>query len=329
MVPPRGGSNPSTPNRCPSGGMKVSKDFVLFSGSSHPELAKSIAGYLKVPLGNIQIETFPDNEIGIHILENVRGKEVFVLQSIVGQPNLYLMEMFILIDALKRASASSIVAVLPYYGYGRQDRKQQGRVPITAKLVANLLEKAGATRVMTVDLHSDQIQGFFDIPVDHLTGVGILAKAIKKSGLDNLVVVAPDLGSMKYARQYASRLACDFALVDKRRIDAVHVDTGVLIGKVEGKNVLFVDDICSTGATLRLAAKVCKRSGAKKMVAAITHGLRKNLALEEGIEKVFVTDTVPREDSLEKGIEVVSMAELLAKAIMAVTSSTSISALFD
>src|SRR5579872_587310 len=253
--------------------MQTENSFMLFAGTSHPELAQQIAADLGVQLGKVLIETFPDNEIGVQILENVRGRDVFVLQSIARHPNLYLMELLILVDALKRASARSIVAVIPYFGYARQDRKGKGRVPITAKLVADLLEKAGVTRVLTLDLHTEQIQGFFDIPVDNLYARPVLVEAVEKLGLINLVVVAPDVGSIKLARDFAEGLKVDFAIVDKRRVNAKQVEIDALIGEVTGKNVLLVDDMCTTGGTLKTAANVCKKAGAKSVIAAATHGL--------------------------------------------------------
>jgi ribose-phosphate pyrophosphokinase len=203
---------------------------MLFAGTSHPELAKQIAECLGVQLGKVDIETFPDGEIGVQILENVRGRDVFVLQSIARHPNLYLVELLILVDALKRSSARSIIAVIPYFGYSRQDRRGKGREPITAKLVADLLERAGVGRLLTMDLHTEQIQGFFDIPVDNLYARPVLLEAIKKAGLEKGVVVTPDLGSIKLARAYAASLHWDLAIVDKRRVSAEQVEMTTLIG---------------------------------------------------------------------------------------------------
>lgn len=308
--------------------MRESRDILLFSGTSHKKLAESVAENLGVPLGKCIIETFPDGEIGVQILENVRGRDVFVLQSIAQQPNLYLMELFILIDALKRASAASIAVVIPYYGYARQDRKDKGRVPITARLVADLLEKAGATRVLTVDLHADQVQGFFNIPVDNLTARAVLSQTLKKAGLDNGVVVAPDLGSIKYAKYYASALGMPFAVVDKRRINSGHVESGVLIGDVRGKKVLLVDDIYSTGGTLKMAIQVCKEAGACSLYAAVTHYVSQEEVPESlELEKLYTTDTVPGEVSSAKR-EVVTIGPLLAEAILSIEHGSSVSVLF-
>ena len=306
---------------------KDSHPYVLFSGSSHELLAKQVAQGLHVELGKISISTFPDREIGIEILENVRGRDVFVLQTIARRPNHYLLELLILIDALKRASAHSISAILPYYGYARQDRKDKGRVPITAKLVADLLQTAGVDRVLTMDLHAEQIQGFFDIPVDNLFARPILLKAVKNLGLKDFVVVAPDLGSIKLARAFAHELKADFAIVDKRRVDAEHVESGALIGNVTGKQVLLVDDMVSTGETLKIAARVCKQAGGLKIYAIATHGLMVDTAfLGSAIEKMIVANTVPLAED-HPAIEVVSVAPLFSQAIESILSAKSISSL--
>ena len=304
--------------------------LMLFSGTSHPALAQEIAQSLGMNLGNVLIETFPDGEIGVQILENVRGRDVFVLQSIARHPNLYLMELLIIIDALKRASARSIVAVIPYFGYARQDRKDKGRVPITAKLVANLLEKAGATRVLTMDLHAEQIQGFFDIPVDNLYARPILVEAVAALGLKNCVVVTPDIGSIKLARAFADQMKADLAIVDKRRVNANQVEVNALIGDVENRDVLLIDDMCSTGGTLKTASWVCKKAGAGRVCAAVTHGLLLGQAFEESaIEKMLISNTVPLLDGLDRRrIQVVSVAPLFAKAIDSIVCAKSISSLF-
>lgn len=304
--------------------------WLFFAGSSHPALADEISRFLGNAQGEIAIERFPDGEIGIQILENVRGKDVFLLQSIARRPNHYLMELLIIVDALKRASAKSISVLLPYYGYARQDRKNRGRTPITAKLVANLLEKAGVTRVLTMDLHTEQIQGFFDIPVDNLYARPLFVRAIREMGLEGLVVVSPDVGSNKLARRFAEDLKADIAIVDKRRIDeqAGKVEVSALIGDVRGKNALIVDDICSTGGTLAAAAKVCKREGAKAVYAFITHGFSAGKALEEGVlDGVYFTDTIPPVEILE-GVSTVSVASLFGQAVQRLLAAESISSLF-
>jgi ribose-phosphate pyrophosphokinase len=304
----------------------MSETSMIFAGSSHQELALEVARVLGVKLGQALIETFPDGEIGVQILENVRGKDVFVLQSPARRPNHFLMELLIMVDALKRASARSIVVVMPYYAYARQDRKEKGRVPITAKLVADLLEKAGVTRVLTMDLHTEQIQGFFNIPVDHLYARPLFVKALKELKLQNAVVVSPDVGSNKMARKFAEDLKLDLAIVDKRRINGRTVEVNALIGDVRGKEVILVDDICSTGGTLKTAAIVCKEEGAKSVFAVVTHALLMSGTTLEGIDQLFVTNSVPPSKGIKT--QVVSVASLLGEAIECVISAKSISSLF-
>ncbi len=304
---------------------------MLFAGTSHPELSQQIADAVGVQLGKIQIETFPDGEIGVHVLDNVRGRDVFLLQSVARHPNLYLMELLILVDAMKRASARSIVAVLPYFGYARQDRKGTAREPITAKLVADLLERAGVTRVLTMDLHTEQIQGFFNVPVDNLYAMPLFVEAIKQEKVDKRVVVTPDVGSIKLARSFAEALKCEYAIVDKRRVSAKRVEMNALIGDVKDRDVWIVDDICSTGQTLEAAAMVCKNAGAKRVFAAVTHGIFVGKAFEESaIEKMLVSNTVPLPlNRNDKRLEVVSVAPLFAKAIDYIVGAKSISSLFN
>lgn len=302
----------------------------LFTGSSHPELAKLVARGLGIELGKVSLSTFPDHEIGVQILENVRGRDVFVLQTIARRPNHYLMEMLILIDALKRASARSITAVIPYFGYARQDRKDKGRVPITAKLVANLLHEAGATAALTMDLHAPQIEGFFDVPVDNLVARSVFEKAVKGLGLGDFVVVAPDLGSIKLARAFAEEVGAELAIVDKRRVDAERVETEALIGAVSGRDVVLVDDMVSTGGTLKTAASVCKAAGAKKVFAVATHGLLVEERMSESaIEKLFVSDTIPPTPEMVEDplVEIASVAPLFSQAIESIVSSSSLSSL--
>jgi len=303
------------------------QNSMIFSGSSHPELARKVAKESGVELGRVLIENFPDGEIGVQILENVRGKDVFVLQSPARRPNHFLMELLILIDALKRASARSIIAVIPYYAYARQDRKDKGRVPITARLVADLLEKAGVDRVLTMDLHTEQIQGFFDIPVDHLYARPLFVKALKAMKLKDAIVVSPDVGSNKMARRFAEDLNVGLAIVDKRRLNDRDVETNAIIGDVKGKLVILVDDICSTGGTLSAAALVCKNQGAKQVFAVITHALLVGGAKLKGIDELFVSDSVP----LPKGVKahVVTAAPLISVAIECVVKAKSISSLFE
>lgn len=306
--------------------------MMLFAGTSHPELAQQLAACLRVELGKAIIETFPDGEIGVQILESVRGRDVFVLQTIARRPSFYLMELLILVDALKRSSARSIVAVIPYFGYARQDRRGlDRREPITAKLVANLLEKAGVTSVLTMDLHTEQIQGFFDIPLDNLYARPLLVAAVEKLKLTKAVVVTPDIGSIKLARSFAEALHVELAIIDKRRVNAHQVAQEALIGNVEGCDVLLVDDVCSTGETLKMASLVCQAAGAKRICAAVTHGLVIGKAFEESaIEKMLITNTVPvLEETALHRMQRVSVAPLFGKAIEYMLGAKSISSLYD
>lgn len=269
----------------------------------------------------------------MQIQDNVRGRDVFVVQSIARDPNKYLMELLIMIDALKRASAKSIVAVIPYFGYARQDRKDKPRVPITAKLIADLLATAGATRVLTMDLHAGQIQGFFNVPVDHLYARPLLAEAMAKEKIKDLVVMAPDLGAIKIARAYSDHLKGEFAVIDKRRISTEEVAISAIIGDVKGRDVLLVDDMCSTGGTLIRAAEACKQAGAERIFAAFSHGLLVGDAIKRlansPIEKIYTSNTVPSM-TLDRHpkIEIVSVASLFGEAIRCIISAESISSIF-
>ncbi len=308
--------------------MGQSDSLLIFSLSSHPLLAKEIASHLGKSPAEVLIKSYPDHETGVQILESVRNKDVFVVQTIALEPNHYLMELLIMIDALKRASARSIVAVIPYYGYGRQDRKDKGRVPITAKLVADLLQKAGATRVITMDLHSDQIQGFFDIPLDHLHALPFLVEGIQKLSFHKGMIVAPDVGSKKLSIKVAEWLGWDVAIIDKRRLDENRVEMNALIGDVEGKEVVIVDDIWSTGATLSLSALLCKKKGAKRIAAAVVHGpFSENPTVPNEVEKILTTNTIPCKHQLDK-VEVVSVASLFAQAISCILHAKSLSSLY-
>lgn len=307
---------------------------LLFSGQSHPALAQEVADALGVKLGEIAFEEFPDGELAVEVRETVRGREVFVLQSIARDPNRYLMELLLIVDALKRSSAKEIVAVLAYYGYSRQDRKDKPRVPITARLVADLLQAAGVTHVLAMDLHADQLQGFFDIPVDSLYARPLLIEALKqrvggKVG-EHLVVAAPDVGSVKLARAYANQLGADLVVADKIRLAAQEVKVTTVIGTVEGKDVLLADDMCSTAGTLVSAAKACREKGARRIFAAVTHGLFVGAALERieasPIEALFVSNTIRSTDQVAacRKIIPVSVASLFARAIQGIVSAESI-----
>lgn len=306
---------------------------LLFCGSSHPALGKEIAKHLGVELSRYNLERFKDGEICVQILDRVRNQHVFVVQSIALDPNSFLMELLIFIDALKRASAKSITAVIPYFGYCRQDRKDKPRVPITAKLVANLLTAAGVTRVLTMDLHAPQLEGFFDISVDHLYGRGPLIEALKEYHLDNVVVVAPDIGSVKTARAFCSQLNVGIAVANKDRITPTEVHVDAIIGDVKGKDVLLADDMCSTAGTLVSAAKACQEKGARRIFAAVSHGIFVGDAVDKlqrsPIEVVLATNTIPYTDRLKDfgKLKTVSVASLFAQAIRYILSAESISSL--
>lgn len=294
---------------------------LLFSGSSHPDLAKEIATLLKVPLGKILLEHFPDKEMFIEILEPVQQRHVYVIQSLAFNPNEYLMELLIILDALKRAAVASITVVMPYYAYARQDRVNKPGVSITAKLVANLLVKAGATALLTLDLHSEQIEGFFDIPVEQILSRSVLVAHCSDLNLEETVVVAPDNGGIKIASAYAKQLGVPMALIDKERIDAFRVQMNVFVGDVNGRTVILPDDMCSTASTIVYAAKTCARLGAKRIIAVIGHGLFIGKALENidnsPIEIVLTTNSVPLSESVLKHSKIrsVSIAPLFAEAI--------------
>ena len=314
------------------------ENSILLAGSSHPQLTQEIAKSSGVPLGRMRNLSFPDGETFLEILESVRGKTVFVLQSIAHHPNEYLMELLIAADALKRASAKEIIAIIPYFGYCRQDRKSRPRTPITAKLVADLLATAGATRVIVMDLHAEQVEGFFNIPVDHLTARKLLAEAIKKDGFPQTgkqgIVVAPDAGGIKIARAFSKELGADFAVIDKHRLNASQVEVLNLIGEIKGKDVLLADDMCSTGATLASAAKACQEKGAKRIIAVVTHGLFIEPAIEaierSPIDVIYVADTIQLNESAKnlKFLRLVPTASLFGKAINCTISNQSISSLF-
>lgn len=299
--------------------------MLLFSGSSHQELAQEIADSLEISLARLDLGRFPDGEVSLQVLESVRGQDTFVVQTIALDPDRYLVELLIIIDALKRASARTITAVIPYYGYCRQDRKDKPREPITAKLVADLLTRSGATHILTMDLHAGQLEGFFDIPVDHIHGMPVLAKAVQELKLKQCVIVAPDVGSVKRARSFATLLDAEFAVIGKRRLTASNVETVTVIGDVNGKDVLLADDMCSTGGTLVSAAKACREKGAKRIFAAVTHGLMIGNALERieqsPIEALYMCNTIPYTDRVanSKKLRPQSVAEPFAHAIRCIT----------
>ncbi len=305
----------------------------IFSGTSNLPLANKITDYIGIPLGQCKVSAFPDGETFVKIEENVRGQDVYVLQSTSPPTNHHLMEMFIMIDALKRASASRITAVLPFYGYARQDRKDQPRVPITAKLVANLIVAAGAHRVLTMDLHAQQIQGFFDIPVDHLYAAPVMYEYLKSKQIKDLVVVSPDAGGIKMAHAYSQVLGSNLAIVAKRRKSATEVESMTVIGDIGGKSVLLVDDLTETAGTLTEAAKLLKAQGAQSVLACVSHALLNDLGIERlrksDIDELITTDTVLRSAVEGVRITTLSVAGLLGEAIKRIHHNLSVNSLFE
>ncbi len=304
----------------------------IISGTGHRALAERIAAVAGVELCAVNITRFPDNEIFVKIVDNVRGDDLFIVQSVSVNPNEYLMELLIMIDAAKRASADRITAVLPFYGYARQDRKDQPRVSITAKLVANLLVAAGADRILCFDLHAQQIQGFFDIPVDHLYGAPVIVKYLRSLELDNLVVVSPDAGGLKMADAYSRLLNAGIAVVGKQRKSAEDVVANHLVGDVDGCNTLLVDDMTSTAGTLTAAAKLLKKAGAKSIRAAVSHSLLTEKGIERlkesPIDELVTTDSVPQREWDDFNVTVLSVADVLAEAICRIHNDQSVSSLF-
>ncbi|MBI3879987.1 MAG: ribose-phosphate pyrophosphokinase [Verrucomicrobia bacterium] len=305
----------------------------IFTGTSNPVLAKSICDGIGIPLGHCTVSAFPDGETFVKIEENVRGEDVYVVQSTSPPTNHHLMELFIMIDALRRSSAARITAVLPFYGYARQDRKDQPRVPITAKLVANLLVAAGANRVLTMDLHAQQIQGFFDIPVDHLYAAPVIYEHLKKMSLPDLVVVSPDVGGIKMAHAYSQFLEVGLAIVAKRRKSPTEIEAMAVIGEIRGKNVLLVDDLTETAGTLTAAAKLLRKKGAKQIVACVSHALLNELGIERlrksVIDELITTDTVSRPAIDGVKITTLSVAGLLGEAIRRIHNNASVTSLFE
>ncbi|MGG7179044.1 ribose-phosphate diphosphokinase [Clostridium paraputrificum] len=313
------------------------KNIKIFTGNSHPELAKEIAEILGLPVGDSNVGTFSDGEISVNIGETVRGADVFIVQSTCSPVNNNLMELLIMIDAFKRASAGRITAVIPYYGYARQDRKAKSRDPITAKLVADLLTAAGAHRVLTMDLHAAQIQGYFNIPVDHLMGAPILSKHFVDKGLadqDDVVVVSPDLGSVTRARKFADRLHAPIAIIDKRRPKANVSEIMNIIGEVEGKRCILIDDMIDTAGTIANAANALKDLGAKAVYACCTHGVLSGPAFERlnnsAIEELVMLNTITLPETVDaKKITSLSVAPLFAEAIKRIYDDEPISKLFE
>lgn len=310
------------------------KRLRIFSGNSNPELAKEVASHLGIRVGNAFVGHFNNGETQVIIDESVRGKDVFIVQPTSNPVNDSMMELLIMVDAAKRASARTVTAVIPYYAYARQDRKTRGREPISAKLMANLLTTAGVNRVITVDLHAGQIQGFFDIPVDHLPGVPLLAEYIRSKNLDDLIVVSPDLGGVTRARQLADRLHAPIAIIEKRRPMPGVAEVMNLIGNVEGRTAVMIDDIVDTAGSLTEGANALVKYGAKEVYACCTHGVLSDPAISRiqssVIKELVITNTIPLppEKEIDK-IKVLSMAPLLAEVILRIFSEKPVSKMFE
>lgn len=306
--------------------------YMIFSGTSNPELSEEVAAYLDMPLAKATINRFSDGEINIQIAESVRGKDVFIIQPTSAPANGNLMELLIMTDALKRSSAKSITAVVPYYGYARQDRKAAPRVPISAKLVANLMETAGITRVVTIDLHASQIQGFFDIPVDNLYGAILFIDYIKSKNLKNPVIASPDIGGVARARYFATKLGLEMVIVDKRREKANESEVMNVIGNVEGKDVILIDDMVDTAGTMVKAAAALKNLGATSVMACCTHPVLSGPAyerIEEGeLDELVVANTIPMKRQSSK-IKLLSTAKMLGEVIRRVHNNESVNSLFE
>ncbi|OQA00618.1 MAG: Ribose-phosphate pyrophosphokinase [Planctomycetes bacterium ADurb.Bin401] len=312
----------------------ANNDIKVFSGSSNPSLTAKICDYIGIPVGTAKIEKFPDGEKIIKCEDDVRGRDCFIVQSGSEPVDENIVELLIFLDCLKRASAKRVTAVIPYFGYARQDRKDEGRVPITAKLISNLITTAGADRVLAMDLHAAQLQGFFDIPLDHLFAEPVLTEYFRKKQFTSLAVVSPDVGNIKRAARYVEHLNGELAIIHKRRLSSKEVQCGAIIGNVKGKDVLMCDDIISTAGTMCSAAKLVKEHGANKVYVGATHGLFSDKAIEKiknaPIDEVVVTDTIPlKEDARTLGnVKVLSVSGILGEAIKRIHSNESISSMF-
>jgi len=310
----------------------MKNSLLVFSGNANKVLAKKVCDYLSLPLGKIEISRFPDGEIDMKIMEDVRGADVYVIQPTCPPVNENLMELLIMVDCLRRASAERITAVIPYFGYARQDRKAEGRVPISAKLVANVITAAGVSRALAVDLHAAQLQGFFDIPMDHLYAAPVLVDYFRRLDLKDLTIVSPDVGGIKMARAYAKRLNADLAIVDKRRSGPTEIEAMHVIGEVKDRNVILVDDMISTATSITEAARVCRKKGAKDIWICGTHAVLAGKAVEKlqkaPVKEVVVTDTIPLDGKEFPNLRVLSIANLLGEAIRRIHHSESVSGLF-
>ena len=305
--------------------------YKLFSGTANPEFAKKVGKYLNVEVGEASINKFSDGEISVQIKESVRGQDVFIVQPTCAPTNDHLMELLIIVDALKRSSAASISAVIPYYGYARQDRKAAPRVPISAKLVADMLEAAGIDRMITIDLHAAQIQGFFNIPVDNLYGSVLFVSHLKSKNLKNPIIASPDIGGVARARSYADKLGYDLVIVDKKREKANVAEVMNIIGDVEGKDVILVDDMVDTAGTLVKAAEVLKKKGANSVMACCTHGVLSGPAFDRinngTLDELIISDTIPMRGSSDK-ITVLSAAKIMGETIRRITHNESVNSIF-
>ena len=309
-------------------------DLKVFSGSAHPQLTREIADFLGIPVGQARLRRFPDSEVSFQIDENIRGTDVFIVQPTSNPVDQHLMEMLIMVDAFRRSSAARITAVVPYYGYARQDRKDKPRVPISAKLVANLLGAAGVNRVLTMDLHKAQIQAFFDIPVDHLFAAPVIIEHLAREKYPDLTIVAPDAGGAERARAYAKRLDAELAVIDKRRSDDGTAEVMNVVGDVAGRTCIIQDDIIDTAGTIVKAARALKDSGAERVLGCAVHGVLSGPALDRieksALEKLIVTNTIPMTEERSRcgKIQVLSVARLLGQAIRSIHEETSVSSLF-
>jgi ribose-phosphate pyrophosphokinase len=306
---------------------------MLLTGSAHPQLAREIADYIGVPLGDATVSSFPDGETFVKINQNIRGRDVFIIQPTCPPTNQNLMELLIMVDAARRASAARITAVIPFFGYARQDRKDQPRVPITAKLVANLIVAAGVDRVLTMDLHAQQLQGFFDIPMDHLYAAPVLIKYLRTKEIPDLVVVSPDVGGVKMASAYAQAMGAGLAIVIKRRISATETEAQHVIGEVDGKNVLLVDDLTETAGTLLGAARILRAAGAREVYALVSHAVLTEPASarlrEAEIRELVTTNSVPVPELDGCPITVCSVASLMGEGIKRIHHDESVTSLFE
>lgn len=312
---------------------RSSPELKIFAGSAHLELAQRICAFVGVPLGDATVTSFPDGETFVKINENIRGRDVFLVQPTCPPSNQNLMELLIMVDAARRASAARITAVLPFFGYARQDRKDQPRVPITAKLIANLLTAAGVDRVLTMDLHAQQVTGFFDIPVDHLFAAPVLIRYLRSKDLSHAIVVSPDVGGLKMAQAYSQALGTGLAIVAKRRKSPTEIEALNVIGDVEGKDVIMVDDLTETAGTLTSAAKLLKEHGARTVMAGVSHAVLSDLAIERlkksPISELITTNSVPVRSGEGFPITALCVAELLGEGIKRIHDDESVSSLFE